>query len=670
MDQQGYLSRTLWKYRSNSEYTDLTLVCGNGSLTAHAAMLAGLFVKFGISFPSKEEVPECLFLPDITTKEVEHALKVLYSTNNVISLFELVNPKKVFVKEECKDIDRKSDCYPSDNEDTPSDNDNVLPADLSIEQSYESTSLSGESQPKGISLEPFNNVSYKEEDTGEEKDQKLFTKEDDQESNYSEKAHPKKRMKTKLEKSARKNKQKVFGNGKGLIVNGLNKFKCAYCRKRVTKGALNVHLAIKHREQTILNHPEICFSKPCGDCDMMFLGFFDLDRHSMDTHGKSIKEWKCKKCDEMFATSNLRNLHRRKDHRSDIPTFKCPYCKYRTEKPALNNHIYTTHKDKRQLHPEIEARYNCEQCDETFYSKSYKDMHMKTNHITNSVCPECSKVCVNMRALELHMIEHSGEIFVCEICSKEFKLKSYLKRHVNRVHNGIKDKEDCLFPCKLCTSGRFATEEPLQRHMLDCHSGVEYFCSKCPKSFANQNLRRIHEQNIHGEKTEKCEECDMMFATVTKMGHHVRQVHRKVKDKICPHCGEAFFVTSSFHAHVNRHTNTRPWKCETCGKDFLLERHLKSHMDRHTLPYECDQCDVKRGTLSDLKLHKRSAHGGEQLTCRHGCGYQTWGTGNRGRHERDCKLNPIPGAPYSVSNGSATQYILDNYHLKFGTKKL
>ena len=457
---------------------------------------------------------------------------------------------------------------------------------------------------------------------------------------------------------------RALTNIDGTIGNGKWQVTCSYCRKTVKSHLMTSHLAVNHRDKVISNHQEIQLSKPCHECDLRFYGLMDLKKHTTEVHGHSIREWKCKKCGISFPSSKLYRFHFKEEHESDIPRIKCPYCKYTSNRITINNHIYNTHKDMRKLHPEIAARYKCDHCEETFHGKGSKGNHMKVKHTANAVCPECSKVCPSIISLQHHMQGHLGNQFVCELCSKGFKLKDYLQRHVDRVHNGVKIRPGCQFRCSLCTTGNFATIEKLEKHILACHSGLEYLCLQCPKSFANTDLRRIHEQNRHGDKTEKCEACDMMFTTKMTLKHHMKQVHMKVKDKVCTYCGQAFFHSNVFQAHVNRHENNRPWKCEMCGKGFLTQRHKKTHMDRHNLVHKCDQCEEKRGSWTDLQRHMRKMHGGERLTCRYGCGYQSWGAGNRGRHEGDCKLNPLPGAPFSVSTGSASQYILDNYNAK------
>ena len=164
-------------------------------------------------------------------------------------------------------------------------------------------------------------------------------------------------------------------------------------------------------------------------------------------------------------------------------------------------------------------------------------------------------------------------------------------------------------------------------------------------------------QNIHFHRPNFG--CDKIFSSYSYLNAHIRTTHEKVKDKQCPHCDETFHeMNSAFKAHVNRHTDNRQFSCETCGKSFLVEPHLKEHAKRHTRPYFCDQCDHQTGSNTSLKRHKRIVHEQQQIECRHGCGWKGWETISRGRHEKPCKLNPLPNAPFTVSAGIASSFTL------------
>ena len=86
---------------------------------------------------------------------------------------------------------------------------------------------------------------------------------------------------------------------------------------------------------------------------------------------------------------------------------------------------------------------------------------------------------------------------------------------------------------------------------------------------------------------------------------------------VCSQCGDSFRHKKIYEAHVNRHVNRRPHACDVCGKFFLVESHLKQHIKTHTLPYQCDQCEVRVASSGGLKDHIRVVHERIQLQCRY-----------------------------------------------------
>ena len=155
----------------------------------------------------------------------------------------------------------------------------------------------------------------------------------------------------------------------------------------------------------------------------------------------------------------------------------------------------------------------------------------------------------------------------------------------------------------------------------------------------------------------------MWFSTKVFLGSHVNNVHQKKKRKTCEVCGETFSAndTSSLIAHVNRHNNVRPYSCNECGKNFLSRQSLQIHRGVHTRPLQCDQCEKKCVSATHLQRHINKIHLGIQHECRYGCGWHTPGDNNRIRHEKQCRSNPIPGAPWAVSSGTANRYVLQTY---------
>ena len=626
MDQGSYLSQALWHYRTLSQFTDLVLVCKDGSLSAHAAILAQFLTSLGIKFSSSDDVPDCLVLPDLGTTEVECELKKIYSGQKATVLCELLKRTEQTVKLEIGDYVDEHESKPFENDD--SDAKESLHDDFSTHED-----------------------NYQDDDEPNETEAADFAKEEVKES--SPEPNTKSRTKlTRQSRSAQKSKVmecKKCGDecyGMGALSAHMKEFHgktsnvfvdsykgktngqevCPYCEKKIKgKYCFRSHLASLHREEMIKHHPDIELNKPCPDCEMMFLGVADLDKHTRSVHSKSTIEWSCQFCDAKFGTKGHLVIHRKDKHveeclaagiRSIFDKKQCPYCETKCNSPgSLNGHIFNVHKDKRENHPNLQPTHTCEHCNEKFYGKQRLTKHILMKHTENSYCKLCYKYFPNSTALKEHNEdEHSTpSTHVCDICSKEFQTKGRLEIHIKRHENGPRK---CKFLCPHCKTGKYQKEEHLEQHILENHSGKEYICSQCPMVFLNPQTRRNHEKRNHTEKNIKCDHCDMMFSSQCYKNAHVEMVHIKEPNKICPHCGEGFTDKTVFTAHVNRHLDHRPHACELCGKRYLTERDLKHHIDTHTLPYQCDKCEVRTGSTMLLKDHIRVVHDGVQLQCR------------------------------------------------------
>ena len=387
----------------------------------------------------------------------------------------------------------------------------------------------------------------------------------------------------------------------------------------------------------------------------------------------------CKTCGASFPSKRERLKHRQIKHSYElealgIPTGKkdqsCPYCNQMYEKqvgssgkgrfrPTIEKHIFKAHKSKLPQHPDITPEVQCDECDNEFYNLIEFNRHKKLAHGEKAICQVCSKVTKSKVALDIHMKVHANEVHICKVCRLEYTCLAYLKNHYSRMHE---TKGEAPFPCKLCYYKRAQTEEKLNKHMLENHSGVKYTCTQCAQCFKNKYTRRGHERVVHGEKTKKCDDCGKMFVTERTLKVHIIQVHIKSKDKICPSCGEAFFLVETFKIHLLRHSDDRQFPCEVCGKSFFTKRDIRKHSDTHTMPHECDKCNKSFGSKALLKDHVQVKHDGIKHNCRFHCGMEAWFRRQCINHEKTCSLNPVPGAPYSVAVGTASNLTLERYH--------
>lgn len=90
-------------------------------------------------------------------------------------------------------------------------------------------------------------------------------------------------------------------------------------------------------------------------------------------------------------------------------------------------------------------------------------MHLKTHGTCLFKCSECHRSYPSQEHLDNHLHCHKVTDPVnCDICKKCFKTRTTLKKHINRVHQGIhyvQKKFTCLF-CNVV----FTNNDELKMH--------------------------------------------------------------------------------------------------------------------------------------------------------------------------------------------------------------
>lgn len=147
-------------------------------------------------------------------------------------------------------------------------------------------------------------------------------------------------------------------------------------------------------------------------------------------HGKRVKRLQCFVCKlGEFATIAELRLHM-KTHDSR----ECDICKTDLDFDALASHLCG---DERAI--------CCDYCPNQFTSTTTLVEHLENAHENNKKfygCESCLKCFPMLILKEFHMKSHDKpRPFVCEICSKSFSSKKYLKNH-QYLHNQTKRK--CL----------------------------------------------------------------------------------------------------------------------------------------------------------------------------------------------------------------------------------
>ena len=479
---------------------------------------------------------------------------------------------------------------------------------------------------------------------------------------------------------------------------GIETLQCSLCELQCdTGGALKQHKLTFHRGEENFaekSTPDLKAKKRireslhCVKCDKTFKHGGAFRRHKLIEHKENEEEvekewealqqnfqWPCELCGKKFLDQHNMKVHKRKEHavkrNEDLrESLHCVQCdqKFKYGRAFRQHKLIEHGENEAEVEKEWKTlqqnfQWPCKKCGKKFVNRQNVMLHKKMEHPVNRSMDEEERKIIRR---DRERIKRKRRV-VCEHCNKDVSvnaLKEHIKAHKRKLFVPGQD-----FDCTLCGFGegkygyqyglgKYRSEDALQRHVLKCHSGLVYKCEFCDFTARMPHAKARHVKRHHGAKTLQCDSCYKWFAVSSHLKAHIKSIHQKVKDKKCPHCGEAFQAGRGFTAHVNRHTNNRQFACETCGKSFLVHSHLKEHAKRHTLPYFCDNCELRFGSDTTLKDHRRIEHDQVPIKCRHGCGWTCWQKTSRNRHEKSCGLNPLPGAPYTVSAGTASSLTL------------
>lgn len=212
--------------------------------------------------------------------------------------------------------------------------------------------------------------------------------------------------------------------------------------------------------------------------------------------------------------------------------------------------------------------------------------------------------------------------FSCDVCSKPFKQKAALVKHLkqhsqndeedlkNEMNDDISDNwdsddSDSLnsktkttsgFPCNLCGKiyekkehifKHFKTFHPHDEEALSVtidiinkHEGTGFPCTSCPSVHLNRDSLHRH----------------------LRRAHQIRNKDNENKCWTCEICGKIFYRPKCFETHLKKHNETMVEKrrtkspkkkthlCSFCGKSYPGSNHLKIHLRIHT---GIGHCDVK-----------------------------------------------------------------------------
>ncbi|XP_067621083.1 zinc finger protein weckle-like [Eurosta solidaginis] len=240
--------------------------------------------------------------------------------------------------------------------------------------------------------------------------------------------------------------------------------------------------------------------------------------------------------------------------------------------------------------------------------KKYQGFDVAPAEAPKYFCASCSLHFHRIGNFRVHMKkahERDQESLTCPQCSKSFKSKFKLNRHI-QTHRPPEEKK--IFPCPQC-EGKFQTKDYVTKHIKFVHEDVRPFiCEECGEAVRTETTLREH-MLIHTDYAPfECDVCKKGFKNQYRLKNH-KEMHSSDKH-ICTECGLQLNSRVTLNRHMLVHSDVMRHKCDYCGRAFKRAKTLKNHLILHSglKPYSCDFCERTFATGANCRTHKRKTH--------------------------------------------------------------
>ena len=297
---------------------------------------------------------------------------------------------------------------------------------------------------------------------------------------------------------------------------------CITCRRNVQnhfEKHMDYHLQCKFCLFQLATLEDVGFwRKVCNICGKIMSSF---SLKQMNWHKKvheETEEFKCSLCDLVLKRKSTFVRHLKEIHNKDFKE-ECIVDR------ILNNFDDEPHSGDTDVSETVsedseedylistfkatDENLQCGLCGKQFRLQRYLEMHTKYNHGVNCPfkCEECGAQYIYKGDLKRHKTtaheviedkytfpgDEGNKTFSCQTCSKVFKRKDLLKKHLV-THNQTKEK----ISCELCGK-KYGRKDHLKDHIKLIHLNTEisYSCELCGKKFNKKSNLERHMTVLH-----------------------------------------------------------------------------------------------------------------------------------------------------------------------------
>ena len=251
----------------------------------------------------------------------------------------------------------------------------------------------------------------------------------------------------------------------------------------------------------------------------------------------------------------------------------------------------------------------CDICTKKFKTVTHLKRHIMRVHegIKKFQCDSCGKKFVEKKDLTKHVlcVHENIRNFLCDKCDRHFATNDQLKRHFKFVHEGLRPHSCEHAGC----NKSFARPKELKYHIMAVHEQVRLKCDECEKKFSNPNSLQVHINTCHKGQRAICQYCSK---EVSYLKGHIAQHHEQEKKFSCNKCEKSFQSKYLLRRHSEVvHEGLKNYKCDKCSKTFSDAGNMRKHIacvHENLKPYQCDDCGKAYGQSNDLRRHIKKFH--------------------------------------------------------------
>lgn len=252
----------------------------------------------------------------------------------------------------------------------------------------------------------------------------------------------------------------------------------------------------------------------------------------------------------------------------------------------------------------------------------------QTENETQFLCSFCSKVFRCKSLLARHLRVHTGERpYRCSVCNRSFTRTTHLDRHFLALH-GYENPEKTRrkiqrYSCVFCNQ-KCVSKYHLERHMKGHVSGAQFMQKKSLQQIRTQdtaeenapwtaplddNTAPLDDSTaplVDSTGPARGESEPQSFLSADKHSPEANSRQKPEKFMKCPICFK-MMQTVRLSRHIMIHTGEKPFRCSVCGKRFNRKDALQAHMIVHSedRPFNCVICGISKKRKADIREHMR-----------------------------------------------------------------